>query len=530
MHDITDTTAHNRDTSKTLVQARQGQGEARAEGALGKKRKNIGSGGGAKGDPVQQAHAKAAGQKKRTRQLLRELAADQRTAANIYRSMVPEGEKAAGRGVCLCGWTKITGQKIELHRTEGKDGARAFYKGLAKCGLRWVCPICTRAASEKARESLNDALAAARDAGFVPVLVTLTARHHARMPLADFWQRLSTAEQQLKDVQAWRRMKSRNGSMVGFAKAVEATHGRNGWHPHFHLLMVMRADNEAEAIEAVQWIREAWLEQLEGVGLDGTSPAAIRRAFDVQGAAQAGSYVTKWGAAEELALSGAKTGRGGGRTPWQLLRDARTAEEERDRRRSAALWWEFVQVFKGTHQVRLSPSLKALIERHKEDHPPAEEDRPEAHPVFGFTDLEWEVGRWRRIRMREAAEDVPVELAREAVLSALISDHCDHYDLLSAQDDPGSLVEDCESTAVEVAVGENLSHSSSRPRAEDLPHKVYVDPDDTNGAFVNEYDPHLPSHQPEGGHDAAAQRQDGSRDGPALHRRRVHHDIPVGCS
>ena len=516
----------NADVEPLRDEARRAKGGS----PLGNKRKNIGSNVSAKDDPVQQARAKAAAQKKRTRQLLRELAADQRTAASIYRSMVPEGEKAAGRGVCLCGWTKIAGQKVELHRAEGEDGSHAFYKGLSKCGLRWVCPICTRAASEKARANLNDALAAAREAGFVPVLVTLTARHHKRMPLVDFWKRLSTAEQQLKDLQAWRRMNGKKGRMVGFAKAVEATHGRHGWHPHFHLLMVMRANSEAEAIEEVQWIREAWLEQLEGVGLDGTSPAAVRRAFDVQGAAQAGSYVTKWGAAEELSLSGAKTGRGGGRTPWQLLRDARTAEAERDRRQAAALWWEFVQTFKGVHQLRLSPSLKALIAAHKEKQPPADEDeRPEAHPVFCFKDPDWEIGRWRRTMMREAAEDAPLDLVREAVLAVLLGDRRDQDELMLNDDDPGSLVED-DGTTVKVAVGENLSHSSSRTAAGATPHRVYVDPDDTIGALFNEYEPHLTSYQPEGSHDAIAQRQDGGRDRPAVHRRRVHHDIPVGYS
>ena len=485
-----------------------------AEAPLGNKRKNVGSQSGGKSSLAQQAKAKAAAKKKRIRQLMRELAADQRTAASIYRNMVPEGEKAAGRGVCLCGWTKIAGKTVELYRAESKDGARAFYKGLAKCGLRWVCPLCTRAASEKARETLNDALAAAREHGFVPVLITLTARHHAGMSLADFWDRLSTAEKQLKDVQGWRRMKALNGPMVGFAKAIEATHGRNGWHPHFHLLMVMRADSEAEAIEAVQWIREAWLEQLEGVGLDGRSPAALRRAFDVQGAAEAGSYVTKWGAAEELALSNAKTGRSGGRTPWQLLRDARTAEVEQDRRRAAALWWEFVQVFKGAHQVRLSPSLKALVADYREDHPPAEdEDRPEVQPVFGFSDLEWEVGRWRRTMMREAVEDVPVDQAREAVLAALLSDRCDRDDLLPIEEDPGALVED-----------DNLSYSSSTPRRVLAPHKVYVDPDGTNWSPDLAHDSHLSPHQPQSGDDAAAQPSNGGGYGPALHPRRLHRD------
>ena len=95
-------------------------------------------------------------------------------------------------------------------------------------------------------------------------------------------------------------------ALIGSVTATEVTGGgTHGWHPHFHTLMLIEATTEAEAIEFVERLRAPWLSCLRAFGLDGAGAA-----FDVQGAASAGNYVGKWGAAEELALGERK------RTPW----------------------------------------------------------------------------------------------------------------------------------------------------------------------------------------------------------------------
>ena len=53
----------------------------------------------------------------------------------------------------------------------------------------------------------------------------------------------------------------------------------------------------------VERLRGAWLSALAAEGLDGNGAA-----FDVRGAAVAGDYVSKWGAADELVMGAAKTG------------------------------------------------------------------------------------------------------------------------------------------------------------------------------------------------------------------------------
>ena len=93
-------------------------------------------------------------------------------------------------------------------------------------------------------------------------------------------------------------------------------------------------------------LREPWLASLRAEGLDGSGAA-----FQVQGATAAGNYVGKWGAAEELALSGKKSGRAG-RSPFQLLADYADQNDAR----AGALFAEFAGVFKGRRQLGGRPA------------------------------------------------------------------------------------------------------------------------------------------------------------------------------
>ncbi len=443
-------------TSSSNAQNRPGFGPSESSGrkpaqpALGKKRKNVDA-------PKGETQQKKADQAKKRR---RERYADQRTAAAIYQSNVPAGSKAAGRGVTLCGWTQIANQKVRLVRVEAEQ-PRAFYRGLQACGLRWVCPCCTIKKSEESREALNAALSVARDRGLVPVMLTLTARHKRTTELREFWSMLSKAEKQMKTSNAWKALNKRHLT-GGFAKAVEITHGANGWHPHFHLILMTNADDEDHAAELVETLRADWLHQLNRVGLDGKSKAARERSFDVRGAQEAGDYITKWGAAEEMTLAGSKVGKAKGRTPWQLLRDARTASTDAERMQAGALWWEFSQVMKGVHQLRQSPKFRELVAAYEPPEGEAEEE-PEETTVFRFDDPEWTFGKYRRLAMKEAAEEAKAEDAHGAVLDALLSEKTDR-DLLGDPDpDPGDLIEDIDPAecAMHTPAHEQSTHAST---------------------------------------------------------------------
>lgn len=384
----------------------------------------------------------------------RERWADQLQAASVYRRKAREEgiglREIKGRGVTLCGWTQIAnqgGSRLMLVDPGDDQGARAFWSGLQRCGGVWNCPVCTQAKAEAARISLNLGLAAARRHGLSPVMMTLTARHSRDMSLRDFWDALSTAEQELKRTRAWKRLtakatnKRAAGPMHrgGFAKATEVTYSDCfGWHPHTHMICLLDLPEE-EAIAAIETLRNEWLHQLNRVGLDGASAAARKHAFQVQGAAAAGNYVSKWGAAEEMTGGAKKKGKKGGRSMWQLLRDARTADTPKARKRAEDLWYEAVRVMAGVHQLRMSPAFRALVEEERQRAAVEDEQQPEAVEVWrcGLVqhDRTWEHVRWKRLRAIEAAEKAGMAGARDAVRDVVASPATDADDLRNEIED-----------------------------------------------------------------------------------------------
>lgn len=345
--------------------------------------------------------------------------ADQREAARI---MWQHDQQGRPGGVTLCGWTKqAMADAVEVIRVTKPDVTpRSFLSGTAKCKLGWVCPICTAAKAETARQKLNAVLSKGRQVGWHMVMVTLTVRHDSDMPLEWLWPRLSAASELLRETYAWKQVNKR---LVGSVKAVEATHGANGWHPHFHVVLVFKADavaDQAEAEGMAEGLRAEWMNQLAAQGLTGND-----RAFQVQGAASAGNYLAKWGAAEEITLGHAKQGRKGQRSPWQLLRDSRDGDPDAGR-----LWYDFVTVIKGTHQIRITPGLNkevkgelARLADAKADAIVAGKlkDEPETQVSLARFDdnAEWmERGRHRRVKMLEAAASRTRREAESAVWHA----------------------------------------------------------------------------------------------------------------
>ena len=359
-------------------------------------------------------------QAERRKLQLRDRMADQREAARLMWKNNLDGRPG---GVTFCGWTiQAMAESIEVVRVTKPDSApRSFLKGVSRCGLGWVCPVCTAAKAEIARQKINAVLSKGRRVGWKMVMITLTVQHDEYMPLEWLWDRLSAASDELRTTYPWKRL---NKALVGSVKAVEATHGANGWHLHYHIILVFKADavlDQAEAEAMAETLRSEWMTQIRSQGLNGNE-----RAFQVQGAASAGNYLAKWGLSEELTLGHAKRGRKGQRSPWQLLRDSREGDPEAGR-----LWHAFVTAIKGTHQLRINPTLNAEVKselaRLKEAKAEAIaagkiKDEPENHiemASFDAGDDEWkETGRHRRIRMLEGAAARTRREAERAVWKA----------------------------------------------------------------------------------------------------------------
>lgn len=315
------------------------------------------------------------------------------TAANILRK---QDEKLAtlGKRVSHCRYVAFSDQVGLV-----KAGERARFDGLKSCNSVWCCPLCSARISAGRRDELNALLSGARSEGLAVVMLTLTASHKRGMVLAEWLEAFKLAKKALRNHRAWRSLKP---LFAGSVTATEVTHSEaNGFHPHFHELLLWKCSAE-EALVAVEGLRSAWLASLAGVGLSGNE-----HAFQVQPASAAGEYVGKFGAAEELALSGAKSGRQGSRTPWQLLADAGDTEN-RAACQDAAIWAEFAAAFRGRRQLVWSPGLKLRfgISEVSDDEIPdaAPQEIPELLRVWPGSSDGWREARRRSVSLLHAAE------------------------------------------------------------------------------------------------------------------------------
>jgi hypothetical protein len=237
---------------------------------------------------------------------------------------------------------------------------------------------------------MNHVLSWAREQGHQVQMLTLTSRHTLADDLSVQLRKMKRALDKMRQRRDWRRLRSE--SLV--------THGRNGWHVHFHMILVLRSGAGDRLLE----LQPAWLRSLEAVGLSGKG----RYAFHVQDAHQVGEYVTKWGAAEEMVLSNVKKGGNGGRNPFQLLRDFTF---DRDLQ-AGELFKHFAKVFKGTRQLVWSNGLKDLagVDEIDDGEAAAGEDQTLDEMVALIDHAQW-IGdesrkgvRTRRVRVLEAAE------------------------------------------------------------------------------------------------------------------------------
>ena len=228
----------------------------------------------------------------------------QRSAAELLGS---------GSRTGLCLWA-VASKEYGVDVIHNFAEKKSRFNGLQTCGSVWACPCCSAKISAKRCDEMNKLLAWSRRKGYSVVMLTLTTRHDKKDDLLELLNQLKAAKHRFGSHRAFKAFKKK---LIGSVTATEIQGGGwNGWHPHFHLIYILDMSQE-DALVETEKLRSAWLSSLESQGLSGNDAA-----FDVRDATFAGKYIAKFGAAEELTLSGNKKSRGSGsRNPFQLLAD-----------------------------------------------------------------------------------------------------------------------------------------------------------------------------------------------------------------
>lgn len=266
------------------------------------------------------------------------------------------------------------------------DTGACYVGNVETCGSVWACPVCAAKVAARRADQLTEIAAAHAETGGGLAFLTLTQRHHARQKVHDLRRALMDGWAHLTSGRHWADLK-RDFGLVGFVRVVEVTHGRNGWHPHVHALLFFdRELSPAELRRVRRKIYVRWARRLRGdvwnrgrrAYVRGSRPApdyahgCDLSAADPADAATVSRYLAKWGAGMELSGAAMKAGRGGNRTPFQLLNAADQGDTM-----AGVLFKSYVRAFRGARHLAISPSLRRLYGAELEDDDQAAAEQPE---------------------------------------------------------------------------------------------------------------------------------------------------------
>lgn len=236
---------------------------------------------------------------------------------------------------------------------------KSHYKGLIVCGRLWPCPVCASKISEGRRRELSAALS---DSDLVPILITYTVRHNAGMKLPVLLDGLLKAYRFFKAGKGFQTIIDEYG-WQGSVRSLEPTHGKNGWHPHLHELVLLSGELSEAARHGLEiTLKKRWAQSLAKYDLT----ASWTHGVDLRTARKdVAEYVAKfgrepsqdgWTLEHEVTKAVTKRGSADGRTPLQLLADYGEGDIKAGR-----LFQEYAKAFKGRKQLVWSGDLKKRL-------------------------------------------------------------------------------------------------------------------------------------------------------------------------
>ena len=271
-----------------------------------------------------------------------------------HRGLVKDHHKA----LALCGlgtYGEKHERKPQAHLVCDHVEGKASFRRVAKCRSSWACPVCSAANSAKRTRALKPQVRRHMTGGGTAWLLTMTLRHRFDMPLAESLCGLSRAWSGMTSGEGWKSLLESGD--VEWVRGFDVTHGRHGWHPHIHALVLPGAawgDGERLA----KGILARWRAKLAALGWDSVEEAQDCRRVD--DAEKAAAYAVSPAAIYEPTAMAMKRARkdAGSRTPFEILESANGTSK-----RDKALWVEYVQAVKGRQQATCSKGLTFDIER-----------------------------------------------------------------------------------------------------------------------------------------------------------------------
>lgn len=233
---------------------------------------------------------------------------------------------------------------------------KAVWGNLQRCGSIWSCPVCATQITEKRRTEMGQLIKFWGDQPDADIkLMTLTFSHGQSEPLKVLLSKLKHAiamffgSRKFKELSEVCKIKYK-------VRSLEVTYGSNGWHPHFHILL-MTNDVGNLAFSYRDELAKLWMHCCVSKGLKSPS---MKHGLDIRDGSYAQEYVAKWGLDYEMTKGNVKKGRKESLSPFDLL-ELSIDDQEVHGKSPSKLWQEFAIAMKGQRQLVWSRGLKKLV-------------------------------------------------------------------------------------------------------------------------------------------------------------------------
>lgn len=245
------------------------------------------------------------------------------------------------------------------------ERASGGFGGLQVCSSVWACPVCAAKISERRRVELDQAVQNWFSSGGYVLLVTFTVQHSAADALPLLQGALQSAYRAFVSGRWYQDLK-REYQIEGSIKALEVTYGSNGFHPHVHCLVFLRAGLFSQVLFEAS-LKSQWSSVLARFGRS----ASYSYGVDVRSANdEVAAYIAKfgrdpkWTIGSEVTKSVVKRSRSSAGVSMTELLAMYAFTGDQD---AGARWLQYAVTFKGERQLRWSPNLRAVLLPGSED-------------------------------------------------------------------------------------------------------------------------------------------------------------------
>ena len=282
--------------------------------------------------------------------------------------------------VCNCLKKRI--DKTRLREVKyNEERQKAHWSNVQRCGSLWTCPVCAKQITEKRREELAKCVKLWRSLGGDVLLLTLTNSHSASHNLKALIKGQLSALKRFFGGRKGQYLFARLGRKFHI-RAFEVTHGQNGWHPHFHILLFV--DGSPVSYELKTELSKHWINACK---LSGLPLPSMTYGLDLRDGKHADKYVSKWGIEHEMTKGHVKKGRKDSHTPFDLL-ELSLEDNEVHGKKPSKLFQEYAIAFKGMRQLVWSRGLREALDiEEKTDEELAEETEHNAITLTTVEDL-----------------------------------------------------------------------------------------------------------------------------------------------